>query len=419
MQLRLYLSIPIFQYFILLCKIESYYISRNLFTLYNSNQLFSIANNAEDTFEQIGYQNNPDFRSGFVSIIGNPNVGKSTLMNSILGEPLCIVSPKPQTTRHRIMGVLSANDYQIVFSDTPGMLEPAYKLQETMKDNIKGAVGDADVILIVSDVYGAPLVDQSMNEKLIKSGRPILVVINKIDMLPNSTDIYNRTFSIQTPLDIDTKTSTLPKKRLFRRLNARDTIVNDKPITESDSLLENNNRTYDHSKPMAIDDLYELWNKRVPTAEIIPICARNAINVPKLIQSILFHMKQGPKYFPSDMLTNRDERFFTTEIIRETLLDIFRDEIPYCSEVVIETFSDETPKFSKIEATVIVERESQKIIVIGKGGAKLKELGTKSRLKLENFLGRRVYLGLQVKVDENWRTNEESLLKYGYVENDN
>ena len=312
-------------------------------------------NNNIDDDDDIGDVKGGNFKSGFIAIIGNPNVGKSTLLNALLDQQLCIVSPKPQTTRHRILGVKTENNYQLIFSDTPGMVEPAYKLQETMMDNVKAATGDADVILLVTDIYSEPLIDNKIMLKLLNTTKPIIIIINKIDI--NSNNINNIT---------------------------------------------------------------SIWQNRIPNNKIIlTLSAIKLLNINELINNILLYIPYGPKYFPSNTITNRNERFFTTEIIRETILDLYQDEIPYNSEVIIDSFKDKIiDKLSVIEATIIVSKDSQKGIIIGKNGIKLKELGIIARKKLENFLCRNIYLSLHVKCDNDWHIKNDTLYKYGYIEED-
>ncbi|KAJ1407850.1 GTP-binding protein era, partial [Ochromonadaceae sp. CCMP2298] len=315
------------------------------------------------------------FRSGFVSILGNPNVGKSrlqsTLMNRLLGESLCIISPKPQTTRHRILG----GGYQLVFSDTPGMLAPAYRLQEAMQETVRGAAGDADIILIVTDVYGEPLIDAKIMQKLSIATRPIIIAINKLDLAPGFPAGAGAGASLQEL----TAEAVLKYEAEF------------------------------------LPQLVSLWKERLPRAEIVGLSAERDVGTGELLGRLLGYLGPGPKYFPSDTLTNRDERFFTTEIIRECLFSQYQEEIPYSCEIVIDSFRDKSDKLSVIEAGIVVSRESQKAIVIGKGGVKLKELGTMAREKLQVFLGRGVFLSLRVRVDEDWRSSEEALTKYGYL----
>lgn len=380
----------------------------------DSSSLKLSINNQIDDEEELGMQKG-DFKSGFVSILGNPNVGKSTLMNALLGEPLCIVSPKPQTTRHRILGVYSKPNYQIVFSDTPGMVEPAYLLQESMMDSVKGAYGDADVIVLVTDVYGDQLVDSKIFDKLVSSTRPIIIAVNKVDLIDTNTTIRNYlnqndgSSSFSPPVMTDTpiieeevkkehisQASLLRRKIFERKKNKRDDVITPKSILQ----------------------LTKLWQERLPRAAVVGLCAQNGTGIESLLDKIVSYLPQGPKYFPSDTLTNRDERFFTAEIIREAILNIYQDEIPYSCEVIIDSFKDRSPTLSAIECIIMTNRPTQKSIIIGKNGMKLKELGILARQKLEKFLDRKVFLSFRVEADPDWRSNKESLVKYGYIDSD-
>ena len=405
-----------------------------------------------------------DFKSGFVSILGNPNVGKSTLINALLNETLCIVSPKPQTTRHRILGVLTDKNYQLVFSDTPGMIEPAYKLQEAMMDSVRGAVGDADVILLVSDVYGEPLVDKTIMEKLTVTSRPILVVVNKVDLISgdtagiieeaaagtasayavadaafesaaaaNAIEVVKQRDAASATATMESKLSFKRKLLLRRSTSASKSGDSDPALAASSSPAggdgegDGNTGAEDSNakekvekvpKIKTVAELSALWAKRLPRAEVVPISATSRLGIDHVLTRLLAHMQQGPKYFTQDTLTNRDERFFTGEIIREAVFHIYKDEVPYSCEVVIDSFKDKTPTLSVIEACIVVSKDSQKAILIGRGGLKLKELGIAARAKLESFLTRKVFLSLHVRVDEDWRASSDSLAKYGYVESD-
>ena len=416
-----------------------------------------------DESEDIGEQAN-DFQSGFISILGNPNVGKSTLMNRLLGERLCIISPKPQTTRHRILGILSdKNDkYQLIFSDTPGMMIPAYKLQEAMMTSVRGAAGDADIVLLVTDVYGENLFDEKVLQTLQVTSKPIVIVINKVDLIGNefedTVSLFHQHVQEFDRADRADKVVDKPRRRLLLRRSDRESVdikksssavveeeiennvqasidvskqTDKQTDTESMSFVEeyvrslnNDEEAYDkrgekkHRGPLSIDELVKLWKSRLPRAQIVPIAAGKEKGVNGLLKNLISLTPTGPKYFPSDALTNRDERFFASEIIREALFHCYKDEIPYSCEIRIESFADKTPALSVIEATIIVSRESQKGILIGKKGSKLKELGTQARKGLEEFLSRKVYLSLRVKVDEDWRSSGDSLQKYGYVDSD-
>jgi len=412
----------------------------------------------EDTLgEQPG-----DFKSGFVSILGNPNVGKSTLMNALLGEKLCIISPKPQTTRHRILGVLTQPTYQMIFSDTPGMVEPAYMLQEAMMESVRGAIIDADIIVIVTDPYGEPLIDDRIFQKLTVTSRPILVVVNKMDLieapkesgLPSTSNEMISNGTTVTSLINSTTTAaatTILRRRLLNRRTsvttnnnlskphpqpvvpaAAEAVMSVAPTIIAPELVfnkslptirgpiasSNTRQSADYATLRTYEDLLALWRSRLPRAQLLPICAKNGTGVPELLGILLQYIPKGPKYFPSDTLTNRDERFFTTEIIRECILSSYQDEVPYSCEVVVDGFRDKSPALSVIEASIMVNRESQKLILIGKGGLKLKAVGSLARKRLEEFLDRKVFLSLRVSVDPDWRANKESLIKYGYIESD-
>lgn len=289
-------------------------------------------------------------KSGFVNIIGNPNVGKSTLMNALVGERLSIITSKAQTTRHRILGIVSDNDFQIVFSDTPGILRPNYKLQESMMRSVSGAVSDADVILYVTDT-----VEQDNErsgeiiERIRKSGIPTIVVINKIDL----------------------------------------------------------------STPEALEALVAQWHERLPEAVIAPVSAKEQFNIKGLFELILERLPEGPAFYPEDTLTDKPLRFFASEIIREKILTTYDKEIPYSVEIVIDSYREE-PAIDRIAATIYVTRDSQKGILIGHKGEKLKRVGTKAREDLEKFLGKKVFLQLFVKVGGDWRNDQRKLREFGY-----
>lgn len=288
-------------------------------------------------------------KSGFVNIIGNPNVGKSTLMNALVGERLSIITSKAQTTRHRILGVVSGDDFQIVYSDTPGILKPAYKLQESMMKFVTGAVSDADVILYVTDTVEQSDRSADILERIRTSGIPTLVVINKIDL----------------------------------------------------------------TTPEALDALVERWHGILPEAEIVPVSARERFNIEGLFGKILEVLPEGPAFYPKDTLTDKTLRFFASEIIREKILRTYDKEIPYCCEIEIESYKEE-PAIDRIAATIYVSRESQKGIVIGHKGEKLKRVGQLAREDLEKFLDKKVFLQLFVKVSDDWRNNERQLRRFGY-----
>lgn len=291
-------------------------------------------------------------RSGFVNIIGNPNVGKSTLMNSLVGERLSIITSKAQTTRHRIMGIVNGDDFQIVYSDTPGILRPNYKLQESMMRFVQGALRDADIILYVTDTVESPdSAPEEVLENMKLSGVPVIVVINKIDL----------------------------------------------------------------TTPEELESLVELWKTRLPAAQVVPVSAKSQFNIGGLFDLILEKLPEGDPYYPKDALTDRTVRFFASEMIREKILLNYSKEIPYSVEIAIDEYKEE-PAIDRISAVIYVARDSQKGILIGHKGEMLKKIGTAARLDLEKFLGKKVFLQLHVKVNDNWRNNERQLRRFGYVE---
>lgn len=289
-------------------------------------------------------------KSGFVNIIGNPNVGKSTLMNALVGEKLSIITSKAQTTRHRLMGIVNGEDFQIVYSDTPGILKPAYKLQQAMMKFVETALEDADIILYVTDTVETPNKNQEFLNKLQQLGKPIVLAINKVDL-------------------------TTQEK---------------------------------------VQELFNLWSTMMPNATVIPISALHGFNLNSLVDFILDRLPEGPEFFPKDTLTDKTLRFFASEIIREKILNNYRKEIPYSVEVEIEQYT-ESDTIDRIKAIIYVERESQKSILIGHQGNMLKKVGTEARLELEAFLGKKVYLELFVKVNENWRNDTSKLKRFGYT----
>lgn len=288
-------------------------------------------------------------KSGFVNIIGNPNVGKSTLMNALVGEKLSIITSKAQTTRHRIMGIVNGDDFQIVYSDTPGILKPAYKLQESMMNFVQGAVDDADVILYVTDTVEQSDRSEAIIERINRSGIPAIVVINKIDL----------------------------------------------------------------TTPEQLDILAAQWQERLPEAVIIPVSAKEKVGMAGVLDDILERLPEGEPFYPKDTLTDKTLRFFASEIIREKILLNYDKEIPYCCEIEIDTYKEE-PTIDRISATIYVARQSQKGIVIGHKGEKLKRVGQKAREDMERFLGKKVFLQLFVKVQDDWRNNERQLRRFGY-----
>ncbi len=292
-------------------------------------------------------------RSGFVNILGKPNVGKSTIMNALVGEKLSIITSKAQTTRYRIMGIVNGDDFQIVYSDTPGILTPKYKLQESMMNFVNTALTDADIILYVTDVTEKDRDDTGYAEKIIGSGIPVIVAVNKIDLTNQA--------------ELEIITAVLREK-----------------FTE---------------------------------APVIPVSALTGFNLDTLLNAILSRLPEGEPYFPKDQLTDRYERFFASEIIREKILLNYQKEIPYSSEVEIDSFRDEKDLLS-IRAIVHVTRDSQKGIVIGHKGEKLKLTGTQARKDMEDFFGKKVFLELYVKVTKDWRDKPQVLKRFGYRTND-
>lgn len=288
-------------------------------------------------------------KSGFVNIIGNPNVGKSTLMNALVGERLSIITSKAQTTRHRIMGIVSGDDFQIVYSDTPGILKPSYKLQESMMKFVTGALTDADVILYVTDTVEQGDRSEEVVAQIARSGIPTIVVVNKIDL----------------------------------------------------------------TTPEALEQLVEQWHSKLPEARIVPASAKEKFNVEGLFKTILDLLPEGPAFYPKDTLTDKTLRFFASEIIREKILRFYDKEIPYCCEIEIDTYKEE-PTIDRIAATIYVSRDSQKGILIGHKGEKLKRVGQAAREDLEQFLDKKVFLQLFVKVNDDWRNDPRQLRRFGY-----
>jgi GTP-binding protein Era len=289
------------------------------------------------------------FKSGYVNIIGRPNAGKSTLMNTLIGERLSIITPKAQTTRHRIIGILNGPEFQIVFSDTPGIIKnPAYKLQESMNSFVEGTFQDADILLYLADIQQEPS-EEEIPEPVKNAKVPVLLVINKIDT---------------------------------------------------------------SNQPMLIKRLEE-WKALLPNCETIPISATLNFNLDTLKSRILFHLPEGPLYFEADALTDRTERFFCTEILREKILLNYQKEVPYSVEVAIEDFKEE-PDIVKIQAVIFVSRESQKGIIIGHKGESIKKVGIQARADLETFFGKKVFLEQFVKVEPDWRAKADKLRSFGY-----
>jgi len=288
-------------------------------------------------------------KSGFVNIIGNPNVGKSTIMNALVGEKISIITQKMQTTRHRIKGIVSGDDFQIVYSDTPGILKPNYKLQETMMKFVDSALIDADVILFVTDVIETPGKNPEYIEKVRKSDVPVIVLINKID-LSNQNEVLR---------------------------------------------------------------LFDYWTNIFPGANVFPISAQEKFNIEPIFDRILELLPEAPPYFGKDVLTDRNERFFLQEIIREKILLHYQKEIPYSVEVEVEEFK-ETEKIINVRCLIHVERDSQKGIIIGHRGEMIKRVGTEARKDAEEFFNKKIFMELYVKVAKDWREKEKQLKNFGY-----
>ncbi|OQX72804.1 MAG: GTPase Era [Bacteroidetes bacterium 4484_276] len=287
-------------------------------------------------------------KAGFVNILGKPNVGKSTLMNALVGEKLSVITDKAQTTRHRILGILSDENYQIVFSDTPGIVKPHYKLHESMMSEVNSAMEDADIILYVVEL-GETVPDEKLLSFIDRKKLPVIIALNKIDQ------------------------------------GAQDEVQS------------------------AIDQ----WKALIPSAEILPVSALHNFNVDQLLQMILDKLPGHPAFYPKDELTNKNQRFFISEIIREKVLLLYRKEVPYSVEVVVDSFK-ESENIIRIMAFIYVTRETQKIIIIGKDGRAIKRLGTDSRKDIEKFLNKKVYLELTVKVEKDWRNKDQALKRFGY-----
>ena len=288
-------------------------------------------------------------KSGFVNIIGSPNVGKSTLMNQLVGEKLSIITSKMQTTRHRIMGMVNDKDYQIVFSDTPGIINPAYRLHENMMKFVSEALKDADIIMLVTDIYEDPEKMQDRLDQINKLNVPTLLLINKIDL----------------------------------------------------------------SDQKSMEKMVDLWKSKLPTAQILPISALHKMSIQFILPKILEWLPENPPYFDKEQLTNKNMRFFVSEIVREKILEIYQKEVPYSCEVVVKEYKEDE-KIVRIRANIMVSRTSQKSIVIGHQGKKIKKLGIESRIDIESFIAKKVHLELFVKVDKDWRDKEGKLKKYGY-----
>ena len=288
-------------------------------------------------------------KSGFINILGNPNVGKSTLMNCLVGENLSIITPKVQTTRHRILGILNNANYQLIFSDTPGIIEPKYELQSSMMDFVKNSFDDADIIIYMVEVGDRLKNSADIHNRLLKLKIPLIILLNKID-LTNQTNLENEA---------------------------------------------------------------DYWSTKFPNAEIFSISALNNFNIESLLQRLIDLTPKSPKYFPDDQMTDKSERFFVNEKIREKILMYYSKEIPYSVEVLTSEFKNEE-KIIKIRSQILVERESQKAIIIGHKGNALRKIGTKSRKDLELFFDKKIFLDLHVKVLKNWRSDPKMLKKFGY-----
>ena len=290
-----------------------------------------------------------EHKAGFVNIIGCPNVGKSTLMNALVGERLSIITSKAQTTRHRIMGIVSDKNYQIVFSDTPGIIKPVYKLQEKMMHFVINAFTDADVFLLITDVFEDIQLEDSYLNKLQKTKTPILLLINKIDVATQAQ----------------------------------------------------------------LEEKLILWREKLPNAEMMAISALEKFNIDKIMGRIIELLPNGNAFYSKEEFTDKSERFFVSEIVREKILLNYKKEIPYSVEVVVNSFSDEE-KIIKIQVDILVERDSQKGIIIGDKGTALKRVGIQSRKDMEVFFKKQIYLELFVKVDKDWRSNDTRLKNFGY-----
>jgi GTP-binding protein Era len=288
-------------------------------------------------------------RAGFVNIIGNPNVGKSTLMNALVGEKLSIVTAKAQTTRHRIMGIVNGDDYQIVYSDTPGILKPNYRLQQSMMNFVDTAIGDADIILYVTDTIEKGDKNEEYISKLQKIECPVVLVINKID------------------------------------------------ISSQDQVLE----------------LIGWWKEQLPNAIIFPASAQEKFNLDNIFDAIVGNLPYAPAWYDKDVFTDKNLRFFASEIVREKIFLNYKEEIPYSCEVVVEEFKEGAERYD-ISAVIYVMRDTQKGIIIGKGGQSLKKVGTQARIDMEDFFQKKVFLSLYVKVDPDWRESKKELRRFGY-----
>jgi len=288
-------------------------------------------------------------KAGFVNIIGNPNVGKSTIMNAFIGEKLSIITSKAQTTRHRILGIVNGEDFQVILSDTPGIIKPAYELQASMMDFVKSAFDDADVLIYMVEIGEKELKDEAFFNKITNSKIPVLLLLNKIDK----------------------------------------------------------------SNQEQLEEQSELWQQKVPNAEFFPISATEGFNIKNVFDRIIELLPESPAFYPKDQLTDKPERFFVNEAIREKILMNYKKEIPYAVEVDTEEFFEED-NIIRMRSVIMVERETQKGIIIGHKGSALKRVGVEARKDLEKFFGKQVHLELYVKVNKNWRSNQNQLRRFGY-----
>ena len=288
-------------------------------------------------------------KAGFVNIIGNPNVGKSTLMNAFVGEKLSIITSKAQTTRHRILGIVNGEDFQVVLSDTPGIIKPAYQLQASMMDFVKSAFEDADVLIYIVEIGEKELKDEAFFNKITNSKIPVLLLLNKIDK----------------------------------------------------------------SNQLQLEEQVQFWQEKVPNAELFPISALEGFNVKEVFDRIIELLPESPAFYPKDQLTDKPERFFINETIREKILMHYKKEIPYAVEVDTEEFFEEET-IIRIRSVIMVERNTQKGILIGHKGSALKRVGVEARKDLEKFFGKQIHLELYVKVNKNWRSNQNQLRRFGY-----
>lgn len=288
-------------------------------------------------------------KAGFVNIIGNPNVGKSTLMNALVGEKLSIITPKAQTTRHRILGIVNHDEYQIVFSDTPGIIKPAYELQASMMDFVKSALEDADVLIYMVEVGETVLKNEAFFNKIINSKIPVILLLNKIDK----------------------------------------------------------------STKEEVDEKIKYWREKVPNSFVYVISALERFNVDSVFYKIIELLPEGPPFYPKDQLTDKPERFFVNEKIREKILTHYKKEIPYSVEVETESFVEDE-NLIKIRSIIMVERDTQKGILIGHKGSAIKRVGAEARKDLQKFFQKKVYIELYVKVNKNWRNDKNQLKRFGY-----